>query len=227
MKLNLPVSLWVPVLSAALAASSAGCGGGDDEPKPPVVHVQNASFEALGGNPDGKQPESWIREGVNDWSLTGYGVKRTTGSGFMPTDGQQFLEFPASDAGTALFPGHYPVLRAYQDDVYLGEATTLLFDYEITSRNIQAGSGIGGYDGVAVVRIFFQPNAGGGGAVELHAATYGPGTAGEQVRDRSVPLSNLSTPGRLTIEVTADPARQGSLIVPSTLTFRIDAIRVR
>jgi hypothetical protein len=225
MKLNLPALLRGSILSAALSASLAGCGG--DEPKPPVVHILNASFETLGGNSDGKQPESWIREGMNDWSLAGYGVKRTTGSGFMPTDGQQFLEFPASDAGTALFPGHYPVLRAYQDDVYLGEATTLLFDYEITNRSIFAGSGTGGFDGAAVVRIFFQPNAGGGGAVELHAATYGPGTAGEQVHDRSVPLANLTTPGRLTIEVTADPARQGSLIVPSTLTFRIDAIRVQ
>lgn len=227
MKLNLPTSLCIPILSAALAASLAGCGGGDEEPKPPAVHVLNASFEVLGANPDGKQPESWIREGMNDWSLSGYGVKRTTGSGFMPTDGQQFLEFPASDAGAALFPGHYPVLRAYQDDVDLSGASSLLFDYEITGRNIQPGSGIGGYDGAAAVRVFFQPNAGGGGTVELHAATYGPGTAGEQVRDRTVPLANISTPGRLTIEVTADNARQGSLIVPSTLTFRIDAIRVR
>lgn len=225
MKLNLPASLCAPILSAALAASLAGCGG--EEPKPPVVHIQNASFEILGANPDGKQAESWIRVGVNDWSLSGYGVKRTTGSGFMPTDGQQFLEFPASDAGTALFPGHYPFLQAYQDGVDLSNATSLLFDYEITNRNIQAGSGTSGYDGAAAVRIFFQPNAGGGGTVELHTAAYGPGTAGEQVLNRTVPLSNLSTPGRLTIEVTADPARQGSLIVPSTLTFRIDAIRVQ
>jgi hypothetical protein len=193
MKLNLPASLCAPILSAALAASSAGCGG-DDEPKPPVVHIQNASFEVLGGNPDGNQPESWIREGMNDWSLTGYGVRRTTGSGFMPTDGQHFLEFPASDAGTALFPGHYPVLRAYQDDVDLGDATSLLFDYEITSRNIQAGSGTSGYDGAAAVRIFFQPNAGGGGTVELHAATYGPGIGVEVGAGVPHPLRARATP---------------------------------
>lgn len=226
MKLSLPASLRARILAAVLAASSAACGGGD-EPEPPVIPILNASFEVQGGNPDGNQPESWIREGVNDWSLTTYGVKRITGSGFMPTDGQHFLEFPASDAGAALFPGHYPSLRAYQDGVNLAGATSLLFDYEVTNRNIQAGSGTSGYDGAASVRIFFQPDAGGGGTVELHAATYGPGSAGEQVRNRSVSLSNLSTPGRLVIEVTADPARQGSLIVPSTLTFRIDSLRVQ
>lgn len=226
MKLNLPVFLRVSVLSAALAASSAGCGGGS-EPEPPVIPIHNASFEVLGANPDGKQPEGWIREGVNDWSLTGYGVKRTTGAGFMPTDGQQFLEFPASDAGTALFPGHYPYLKAYQDGVDLSGATSLVLDYEVANRSILAGSGTSGYDGAATVRVFFQPDAGGGGTVDLWVASYGPGAAGEQVRDKSVPLSNLSTPGRLSIEVSADPSRQGSLISPSTLTFRIDSIRVR
>lgn len=226
MKRSLPVSYRASILCAALAAASAGCGG-KDESKPPVVPIHNASFETLGANPDGKQPEGWIRVGVNDWSGSGYGVRRTTGSGFMPTDGQQFLEFPASDAGAAIFPGHFPLLQAYQDNVNLGGATSLVFDYEISNRSILAGSGTTGYDGAAAVRIYFQPNAGGGGTVELWGATYGPGTAGEQVRDRTVALANLSTPGRLAIEVTADPARQGSLIVPTTLTFRIDSIRVR
>jgi hypothetical protein len=225
MKLSLPVFLRATIL-AAWAASWLGCGGGS-EPEPTVVPIHNPSFEVLGANPDGGQPEGWIREGVNDWSLSDYGVRRTTGSGFMPTDGQQFLEFPASDAGTAIFPGHYPLLRVYQDGVDLSSKTTLVFDYEVSNRSILAGSGSFGYDGAASVTIFFQPDAGGGGTVVLWSATYGPGTAGEQVRDRSVALANLSTPGRLAIEVSADPSRQGSLISPSTLTFRIDALQVQ
>ena len=229
MKLNLPlVFLCALVLAPVLAVSLTGCGGGGGgaAAAPPPPSIINASFEVLGANPDGGQPYGWIREGVNDWSLTGYGVQRKTGTGFMPTDGQYFLEFPASDAGIQSFPGHYPLLTAYQDDVNLSGATSLVFDYEVTNRNILAGSG-GGYDGAATVSIFFQPNGGGSGTIVLWSKNYGPGAAGEQVSDMSVPLSNLSVPGRLTIEVSADPSRQGSLVSPSTLTFRIDFIGVR
>lgn len=219
-----------PVLFA-LIMLSAGCGGGGGGGDggggggAPLVAIYNASFETLGANPDGNQPDGWIREGVNDWSLSGLGVKRVTGSGFMPTDGQYFLNFPSSDAGTPLFPGNYPYLKIYQDNVNLSGATSLVFDYEVTNRNICTGSVPYGYDGSAVVRIFFQPNSG-GGTVDLWLANYGPGTGGEQVSGKTVPLSSLSD-GRLTIEVSTNPCLQGSLVVKSTLTFRIDRIRVQ
>ncbi len=230
MKLNLPLVflcalVLVPVLSVLLVGCGGGGGGGAEAPPPPPSII-NASFEVLGANPDGGQPYGWIREGMNDWSHDTLGVRRKTGTGFMPTDGQYFLEFPASDAGTGIFPGHYPLLTAYQDDVNLSGATSLVFDYEVTDRSIFAGSG-GGYDGAATVSIFFQPNGGGSGTIVLWSKNYGPGTAGEQVFDMSVPLSNLSVPGRLTIQVTAAASRQNSLVSLSKLTFRIDFIGVQ
>jgi hypothetical protein len=217
------VFLRASVLFSLLAGSSIGCGGGAHEP--PFVALANPSFEVLGANPDGGQPESWIREGTNDWSLSGLGVQRKTGVGFMPSDGQYFLEFPASDAGAQLFPGHFPDLVAYQDNVNLSRATNLVFDYEVTNRAIFAGSAAPGYDGAASVRIFFQPNAGGGAMVVLWSRIYGPETAGEQVSGVSAPLPSLPVPGRLTIEVTADPSLSGSLVTLSKLTFRIDHLR--
>ena len=228
-KLKLPqVFHCALVLVPALAVLLVGCGGGGGSTAaaPPPPSMINTSFEVLGANPDGGQPYGWIRGGVNDWNLTTYGVQRKTGAGFMPTDGQYFLEFPASDRGTAIFPGSYPLLTAHQDDVNLSGATSLVFDYEVTNRNILAGSGLSGYDGTATVSIFFQPNTGGGGMITLWSKTYGPGTAGEQVSNMSVPLSNLSVPGRLTIQVSAAASRQNSLVSPSTLTFRSDFINV-
>ena len=229
MKLNLPLMfLCALVLAPVLAVSLTGCGGGGGgAAAPPQPSIINASFEELGANPDGGQPYGWIREGFNDWSLNTLGVRRKTGTGFMPTDGQYFLEFPASDKGATIFPGSYPLLTAYQDDVNLSGATSLVFDYEVTNRSILAGSGLSGYDGAATVSIFFQPNGGGSGTLVLWSKNYGPGTTGEQVIDMSVPLSNLSVPGRLTIEVTAAASRQNSLVSPSTLTFRIDFIGVQ
>ncbi len=230
MKLNLPlVFLCALVLVPMLAVSLVGCGGGggDAEVALPPPSIINASFEVLGANPDGGQPYGWIRQGLNDWNLDTYGVRRKTGTGFMPTDGQYFLEFPASDAGTGIFPGHYPSLTAYQDDVNLSGATSLVFDYEATNVTILAGSGTGGYDGAATVSILFQPNGGGSGTITLWSKNYGPGAAAEQVANMSVPLSNLSVPGRLTIQVTAAASRQNSLVSPSTLTFRIDFIEVQ
>lgn len=214
------------VLSPGLAVSLAGCGGGSgaSTAPPPII---NASFEVLGANPDGWQPYGWVRGGYNDWDLTTYGVRRKTGAGFMPTDGQYFLEFPASDRGTAIFPGSYPFLTAYQDDVNLSGATSLVFDYEVTNVSILAGIGASGYDGAATASVLFQPNAGGGGTVTLWSKNYGPGAAAEQVSNMNVPLSNLSVPGRLTLQVTAAASRQNSLVSPSTLTFRIDFIRVQ
>ncbi len=213
------------VLSALLAASSTGCGGGASEP--PFVAISNPSFEVKGANLDGRQPEGWIREGLNDWSHADLGVQRVTAVGFMPSDGQYFLEFPASDAGTALFPGHFPYLIAYQDNVNLSRAKNLLFDYEVTNYNILAGSGTLGIDGAATVRIFFQPNAGGGGMVELWTKIYGPGTVGEQVSNVSAAVPSLPVPGRLAIEVIATASRQSSLVSLSKLTFRIDSIRTQ
>jgi hypothetical protein len=210
------------VLSSLLLGGLNGCGGGSSAP--PIVPIANPSFEVLGGNPDGFQPEAWIREGINDWSATGYGVRRKTAVGFMPSDGQYFLEFPASDAGASLFPGHFPLLKAYQDDVNLSKSTSLRFDYEIATRSILAGSGALGHDGSALVRILFQPNTGGGGTVVLWSKNFGPGTAGEQVTGLSVPLSGLSVPGRLIIEVSAAGSKQGDIISLSTLTFRIDRL---
>ncbi len=215
---------FAAALSALLLAGLSGCGGASTAP---IVPMANPSFEVLGANPDGGQPEAWIREGVNDWSLTGYGAKRKTAVGFMPSDGQYFLELPASDAGMQLFPGHFPFLRVYQDNVNLSKSTTLLFDYEVAARNILAGSGTLGVDGSALVRIVFQPNAGGGGTVVLWSKAFGPGTAGEQVTGVSAPLSGLTVPGRLIIEASAVASRQVSIVSLSTLTFRIDNLRAQ
>jgi hypothetical protein len=118
-------------------------------------------------------------------------------------------------------------LIAYQDNVNLSRAKNLLFDYEVTNYSIFAGSGTLGLDGAATVRIFFQPNAGGGGMVELWSRTYGPGTAGEQVSGVSATVPSLPVPGRLAIEVTAKASRQGSLVSLSKLTFRIDSLRTQ
>lgn len=113
-------------------------------------------------------------------------------------------------------------LTAYSDDVDLSGATALLFDSEVTGRSILAGSGTPAADGEARVRISFRPDGGGVGTVELWSRTDGPGTDGEQVRDERIPRPDLPTPGRLTLEVSADPVIISGGKRATQLTFRLD-----
>ncbi len=213
-------TLIIMLLSTCLLSScSSDDGGSNYAYTAPII---NPSFEDLGDNPDGYQADGWIREGMNDWSASTLGVKRITGASFMPTDGQYFLEFPASDKGAPIFPGSYPLLLAYQDDVNLSRATDFFFDYEVSNVSILAGSGTFGYDGAANVTIYFQPNEGGSGTVVLWSKNFAPGAATEQVLNMSVPVPADLGKGRLTIEVSADASRQESINSATTLTFRID-----
>ena len=203
---------------------SGGGGGGGG----PGAAIYNGSFEILGANPDGKQPDGWAREGVNTHTQSGFGVARKTGSGFMPSDGQFFVEFPSSNLGSfnGFAPGYYPTLVMYQDDVDLSAATSLIFDYETADIAIGTDAGSTGYDGSARVRIYFQPNSGGGGTVDLWVSSYGPGAVPEQIHDQIVPLPALPVPGRLAIEVTTTESRNSATnpatVSPTRLTFRLD-----
>ena len=192
-------------------AGSGGSGGGSGDA------VYNGSFEILGSNPDGKQPDGWVREGGNP-----LGVARKSGSGFMPSDGQFFVEFPASGPWIG-GPDEHPFLRMYQDDVDLSGATDLVFDFETTNISMSG-------PGSATVRIYFQPNSGGGGTIDLWTKTYVPGAVPEQVRGESAPLPALPVPGRLAFEVTSTesivPAPPGGndIHTLTTFTFRLDFV---
>jgi hypothetical protein len=214
--------LFALVFAACGSGGGGSGGGGGGGGGGAGAAIYNGSFEVLGGNADGQQPDGWVREGV-DGSF-GFGVKRKTSSGFMPTDGQFFTEFPSTANGSGSpFVPNYPTLVMYQDDVDLSAATSLVFDYETTNISIQAGSGPLGHDASAKVRIYFQPNSGGGGTVDLWVQSYGPGAVPEQVLDQSVPLPTLAVPGRLAIEVTTTLA-SSIVIGPASLTFRLDSL---
>jgi len=222
--LSIVIEVDMKKLLALMLLSLLGltsCSGDRDNTAPPPI--LNPSFEEMDDTASG-QPYGWIRVGLYGDAL---GIQRKAGLGFMPTDGQYFLEFPAS--------GTYPSLLVYQDDVDLTDSISLIFDYEVL--NVFMPDGIFGYDGTAKVRIYFHSYYA-GGITDLWSKEFPSGTfsmdisnpsaiIGERVSNVIVPVPAGLGTGLLSIKVTISPNSHNEIFdLNPTFTFRIDNIHL-